>query len=576
MMKIFTKTFIPALCLALSAGYAKGEEIGVDLRNDLGTVSVGQTYSLSKKGDYYYYTPEESGLITVQTNFDGNYNLIGYQDQCYFFLYDLSWAAGPGVYAFVTSPSMAEIVDGGYRFLFNVKAGEKYIFGYGDNLRTPLDFEILDIDAEEIPAVLTYCYPTPGTTFDTGMGINDVTLEFDQNLVSVEGVTMDYTNKEGKSVSVPLNNNYTGGPEYSTNQLIARFGYANGIFKAAKEDADYDYPFYLSFNKVQCTGGPVTSTNIREGKDFVECNSDGDIRIEYQFMDAVKLIKYNMPSTLYSYFAPGTPEGMATFEFDGPVIASGARLIMIMGNHPMGTEGGDELDPSWDINYSLNEDNTVLTLNFTGIDYGKYLEKNYSMATVIITGIKGENGLLADLDNGIGAIEFFPKYVNSPFEGVEIPGNITETPTITPRNYSLLRELVDLELTWSQPVELVAGLIPEAEVVLDINAPVQVPLYVNNGSLFVALSEIKLPGNSFSGQCEITIPGGIIKNSEGLVNAPLMLAYTLSVSDSSGVDTIGSEKEECIEIYTIRGEKVSPSDSLRGIYIINGKKVLLK
>lgn len=571
-MRLLTKISVLAFCVAMGAmNQAKGEEIGGDLRNYLGEVVAGQSYSLSQKGDYYTYSPKESGLITVQTNFDGNYSLIGYQNQCNFFLYDISWAAGKNVYTVMTCPSKPEIIDGGYRFVFNVKGEESYIFGYGNNLNTPLDFEILEVEAETVPAELTFCYPTPGTTFDTALGTQDITLEFDQNVVSVESVTLDYTNKEGQKVSMPVTGNYRS--NYSTNKLAVRI---RNIFQQAKEKADFEYPFYVIYKKLMCTGGPVTSTNIREGGEYVKCSEEGDITIEYQFMEAVKLVNYNMPSTLYSYYAPGTPAGIATFEFSGPIVVRGAEMVLMMGYHPATSEGGEDLDPSWDINYALNEDKTVLTLNFTGINFGESLQKNYDQATIIVGGIRGENGLFADMNDGSGYLEFFPNFVPNPYEEAEIPNTMTEEPTVDPRNYSLLRDLPNVVLSWEEPVELISGIIPQATVTLDVNPPQMVYLFEENGSLVLPLGDVYYNGNSFSGQCEIEIPKGIVKNAEGLVNDRIFLAYTLSIKGNSSVERIEVDKTQIKEAYNLNGQKVKPSEIHHGIFIINGKKVLVK
>ena len=155
MNKNFLKSTFIAGAFLFGSAFAQADEIGVDLTNYLGQAEEGITYSLESKGDYFTYVPTQSGVIKVQTNYSGNYDAIGYEETCFFFMYDYAWASGPGTYAFEIAQVTPEIENGGYQFLFYVREGREYVIGYGINVHTALDFTITR-ENEVIPAALTY------------------------------------------------------------------------------------------------------------------------------------------------------------------------------------------------------------------------------------------------------------------------------------------------------------------------------------------------------------------------------------------------------------------------------------
>lgn len=573
-MRLSMKTAaIAAGFLLMGAFSASADEIGVDLKNNLGNVEVGKTYSLTAKGDYYQFTPAESGMITVQTNYSDAYGNIGYQKTSFFFMYDSSVTAGPNTWAFMDAQAIPEVKNGGYQFIFYVNGGQTYIFGYGNDVNTSLDFTVLSETPDAIPAVMTFCYPTPGTTFDLGLGLNDIILEFDQSIVSIESVSLDYTSKSGEAKSVTIPRNNDSGWEIFGTKVTVRIAYVNDIFQNAKDDANYDYPFYIKLNQTQGGAGPVTSANLADGgNQYVTCTANGDISIQYVFMDAVKLLSYSFPNTIYSYYAPGTPEGMATFTFDGPITVA-TQFVLQMGYNPRGSTGsGEEPDPSWTIPYTLSNDNTVLTLNFTGIDFSAGITKEYNQVTVLMNGIFGSNGLVADLNNGSGTLDFFPTYVNQPYGGAEVPEYISTKPTITPEPYEFLSSFQNVTVSWGETVSLVAGVTQEATVLVGTNGYQTVPVVVENGNMVIEFSKIVIT-NRFSGECTISVPAGLVKNAKGEVNDKMQIVY--SVTATSGIESIGVDAESA-DIYNLNGVKVNKNNLRPGIYVIGGKKVVVK
>lgn len=558
-------------------GYANADEIGVDLTNDLGSVEVGQTYSLAAKGDYYTFQPQQSGNIIVQTNYDGKYEAVGYDMTCFFFMVDYSRFSGEGTYAYCVAQIKPVIEDGGYQFLFHVDAGRNYVFGYGMNNLTSLDFSVAYDEEVMIPATMTYCLPVPGTTFDLGSGNNDITMEFDQTIISVGSVSFDYTDKEGNEQSIPIRHAAEFGWMATENLLSVNIGPSNNIFKTAKENADTDKPFYIVCKKVMGGAGPVGYANLYNGgNEYVTITGDGDFTLEYEFIDNVSLVSAVFPETFYSYWEPGSPDGMATLTFDGPVNMRSAVMSLTMGTHALEVVGGDFPDPAFKVDYSMNEDKTVVTLNFTGVDYSKPLTKEYKTVTLIITGVTGENGLTAFLgpDGSNIITKVFP-YVNEPYEGAEIPDYIEGTPTFSPAQYSVIRELQEVTVEWPEPVSLVEGMDAYAQVELDSFTPQPVDVAIAEGALLIDLTQVVLKDGRFTGTATITVPAGIVKNATGDVNDTLTIIYTFAISQA-GVEEIIDGYDSAPAIYNLKGVKVDSKDLTPGIYIINGRKVVMK
>lgn len=394
-------SYLKLASLMLLGGMAlssQAAEIGADLTNDKGEAVAGSTvYSLSKEGDYYTFTPTTTGDITVQTNYTGNVSALMYQPTgvSYFFFYayeDIFIQESVGAYTLVE--------DEGWSFVFNVKANTEYVFGYNDLLGSPIDFTITLGNENEVPATLTYVYPTAGTYFDQAININDFTLEFDQSLKSVGSVYLSYTDTNGQAQKATV----PAGPEgyvIESQILIIRIANVNNIFYNMKKQADTSSPFYLVIEDCQGGGGPVTSAKLNQGQDAVTVTGN-NISIEYNFVDNVRLVSAQFPSTFYASWPEDYDGGTATLTFDGPVKPK-ATVSVVLGEHYFGDTGGgddEDPDPSFEPKYSFNSDNTVMTIDFKGIDYGAAAFKPYSYVTVMVYSIFGEDGTQVIMSGG--------------------------------------------------------------------------------------------------------------------------------------------------------------------------------
>ena len=76
-----------------------------------------------------------------------------------------------------------------------------------------------------------------------------------------------------------------------------------------------------------------------------------------------------------------------------------------------------------------------------------------------------------------------------------------------------------------------------------------------------------------SGTYKLTIEAGAVATAEGATNEEIVCTYYLNVP--TGIDEVETENGEIKTIYDLTGRKVE-TITARGIYIVNGKKVLVK
>ncbi|MCH5224828.1 MAG: hypothetical protein J1D77_02470 [Muribaculaceae bacterium] len=437
-MRNFAMKLIAGAFLLGSASVAQGAEIGVDLTNDLGAITPGVTYNLAQEGDYFTFKPVQSGPITIQTNFTGKQTgLMNLQNQTCFFMFS--------EYADIFLQMVvnyAENVEGqGWSFIFNVEANKNYVIGYNDLLRGagPIEFTLTVGDIQAVPSTLNYCYPTPGSSIDLASGFDYLVVGFDQTVTKIAGANLSYTDKMGQPqyISIPSGVN---GYSIDVDPYRLRIDNFTQFYSEAKKDADYDFPFYINFENIECGAGPVTSVNLKEGGEFITIGSGSNVSIEYNFIDNVRLLDAVIPNPFYAFWPEGTAAGMAVMTFDSPINMKEAEISLVMGHHipgASGTRADDDPDPFFSPSYSLNDDNTVLTIDFTGVSYDERLQKTYEEVSLIITGIYGENGLLAIMGGGTEEnpavdnyfLRFIP-YVNEAYDPAGIENILAEGESI--------------------------------------------------------------------------------------------------------------------------------------------------
>jgi hypothetical protein len=75
-----------------------------------------------------------------------------------------------------------------------------------------------------------------------------------------------------------------------------------------------------------------------------------------------------------------------------------------------------------------------------------------------------------------------------------------------------------------------------------------------------------------NGTYKLTIEAGAVVTAEGATNETIICTYILN--DPTGIDEVKGENGEVKAIYDLQGRKVA--EPVKGIYIIDGKKVLVK
>ena len=52
--------------------------------------------------------------------------------------------------------------------------------------------------------------------------------------------------------------------------------------------------------------------------------------------------------------------------------------------------------------------------------------------------------------------------------------------------------------------------------------------------------------------------------------------FTITVTDPSGIDAITVDDIENAKVYTVGGQRVDGKTAKKGVYVVNGKKMIIK
>lgn len=465
--------------------------------------------------------------------------------------------------------------------------------------------------------------PRPGGQYNPQYG--DLTLEFSEGLTNITpvysldpelpdmisyylydgNVYLNYTDTEGELQSIEIPHSYeikdsegesswvnvievqdrgTGIPKYLTVKI------ADGSFvlpdskktpfDTAMDNADLLKGFSVVFEKVEVGDKPCTSTNLSS----VDIDSEGTITINYLFPEISHFVDASWPEEFRQSWPEGDPRGIATLNFDGPVGDFMPILIYF------GTFGSDDLPPLYTLSKQkvTLEDNKMI-IDFTGIDYKNYSYTQNDVVTIRVEGVETPDGLPVYFRGTSSSTTKEIKYINKPVDEEDEPV-IPEVPLpiITP-DLGDVEELALITLEWegydlklnSECEESVTmtlnGEIAEQEIIITVTGDSTMPEYDGN-ILSISFGEEILE----EGNYEITLPTGlvILGNEEyTLMSQEVVLSYTILTN--TNVETLAVDGK--FEVYSLSGRKVFTTTDVndiksldRGIYVINGKKVMLR
>lgn len=334
----------------------------------------------------YRYTPESTGVLSVysqssNTDMDLFVSTI-YDSEDYTCIAE-QW----------TGDFLEDLPEGyNFGYAYNVTPDKTYFISLpltSFNAATKAMFTFEGSEASEESLTLVEPNPTMTSAFDYNT-YNDVLFTCSQPISSFESVTFSYLDQ-----NIPMGPGYANivGTVNTMTHLqvkVAGVGMTNFVAQAADAGAE---SFTLTITGLKANGADVTVNATGNEAITVE---NGTVVVTYAVAQAASYepeLSY-WPETFYEYWEEGNPTGIAKMVFTQP-IARVSNASVTMGAVTPGTEGGENVYETYTIKPTI-EGNTVF-LDFTGFER----PSDAKMATVVVTGVVGENGLIASLGGNV-------------------------------------------------------------------------------------------------------------------------------------------------------------------------------
>lgn len=491
------------------------------------------------------YTPEMDGILTITTSAVWQFN----------------WASPAGAGLLFTDlghnikvnleyvGSEADMEKAPSKYTAPVTKGTTYYFYNSLFTGCEFTFSLAPIEAVSLVEVL----PTPGMTFDYGGDYGaGVLLSFDPKTVEFEHAYITYTpagsTKEETVELINVDGQIGENGQYEYTEGYWKFQAVSLYFARAAKGTDLT----LKLTGVNYNGLPLSVSTLDNDAVVV---ADGNLSITWTRPAVdMEIVNQTWPKTLYSNSQAGDPAMIATVEFNEDVI-SVPSVSLTFGTQYYGSpSGGDVPDPSINV-IPCEVNGKVLTIDFSGIDLGAVYSqgaKDYNKVTVFVGNIIGADGQKFNEENP--GIAQRIDYVNSPAPNPEF----LPAPSYVYENDLMFPAFI---IYWNQELtEVVEGQTLQGQLTVPSGETVNVTLVTTNYDPTVdqnpdntdddsAVNEwpagtptfnaLLLSMNSYiseygEGNYTLSI-GSIVKNVNGLVNAPAKFVFT--------VESLGSESE---------------------------------
>ena len=245
---------------------------------------------------------------------------------------------------------------------------------------------------------LTNVDPAPGTAAFDYNTYWDIQVFFSSK-ISYEGATFAYNDEV-----VDLTSTYTDiiRDEDCIVLRISNPSLANNYVQQAVEAGASS--FTVSILGVESNGEPVNANNMNNNMISVD---NGTVSITYNIESPAKYLpdESTWPETFYEYWEPGDPDAMIVLVFSQPVIEVYEPSVIMAHAVPNSIVGGDDL-VSYELEAEIVDGNVVIDLS------GVHRPGNTKEVTVYITSVTCENGMPANMTNGVNLLQYLP-YVNT-------------------------------------------------------------------------------------------------------------------------------------------------------------------
>ncbi len=495
---------------------------------DVVKIQSGETYTLTMfKYCHYSYTATESGSLVVAGSAVGADTPTLYTDDTFTEkLSDniMSWDG---------------YVDGGQQQTITVTEGETYYMEFYS--MESASFTATFMGSDESPEI-TYCNPKEGSTLSVVSDV-PITLKFNVS-VSVGKATLT-SGTNSTELTLNLTNGYYS---YSVQSILY-----NWLSSGAISPGD-DVTFTLT--DVQNSYGTLYG-------------EDGTVTLVYKVPENVtELTGVSMPDVFIPWWQEGDENGTMTLTFSNDISSE------------------EDLAPSVELRYGSAEseeglyteditptvDGSTVTIDLTGVsrmgrDMLPSVSDTYSTIIVRITNLHDVNGnsVYTEGQGSVGSLTY------------QIP--YTEF-TITPSD-TTIESLSEVVIEYPSGIQLAdpSNVVIQNYAEQDVAKGTSVQANTEEGSVIPTKLIVTLDATITDGG---TYYVKIAKNSLE-VNYPDYKTYayniekTFQIGSTTGIGSVSLQSADNAngKIYTIDGQLVK-SPTKKGVYIVNGKKLLIK
>lgn len=345
--------------------------------------------------EIYQFTPTANGVMTV------------FQPEQYlgeFFIYNqYDESDYSGMYGLMRSNSDVEMTEQGYNCEYNLTAGVRYFIGlngsplYKMAAGGTVYFVWAPEEGDAKTGSITEVFPAPSAEpFDYNI-YQEILVFSDFGFGTMGEATFSYGDE-----TIVLGSQYAflnnAGQGRMIQLRVAFMGYDNLVKQAIEAGAE---SFTITITDVTSNGLPLAADAT--DNEYITVDN-GTLTMTYPISPVPEYLpsESTWPSTFYSFWNQGNPDGIATLVFSQPIASVGNAVVTMAQVGPGFSTGDKEI-----YSYTLEPviDGNKVILDFTGVQRDDYT----STVTVIVQSVIGENGLTATLgEYGAALYEYIP------------------------------------------------------------------------------------------------------------------------------------------------------------------------
>lgn len=486
----------------------------------------------SEINDVYTLTPSSNGTLQLQS-----YSSTYYKD---FFFTDADCKE-------VLQPEAYYHSSGGFVYYYIMEKGKTYYFSMRNNTVQYEFSMVVSMNSGTAAPYPTFVYPERnGQSLPIYHISNapEMQLIFNNKATVFENALLEYETNDGEQKSSELDILYI---EYDNSWRI----FVKNIIDQLKGEIKNHSVMKIVLTNVQANGAKPTG-EFAEGDDFV---------FPYEYVSQTSCIQAVWPNPFLSYWPKGDPAGIAVLTFDGELKPMSQQKYLEYGLY-----AGDDFESEDGMipmpTPELKIEGRTITIDFTGVVY----ETDKEVMTMVVSGVEDTYNMPFVYGGNNGITQFMP---------YETLNHISLAYELTPGSGQSLQGTDEIELwidndAWGHIAidgfSFECG--EETEVVAIESCTREAdPFDPDKYTL------IYVPVPEAAKSVENVTMTALLRSLDGSDYA--IVASYVNETDTNGIDVIDSENGEAV-IYNMQGIRIKGDKLPAGMYIVNGKKRVMK